>query len=112
MRLAGLPAACCCAESASAGGKPVGGLSCHHGRCCWASPLPSHQPTLPLSAVPAYQRVKLQRAEGAPIKTVPGLFATVLYVDNLLTVSLGWVQLLLDVMCGTQVHGTSGGLSS
>lgn len=56
-------------------------------------------PAPPLPAAPAYQRVKLQRAEPAPIKTLPGLFATVLYVDNLQLVSgcgvccvpLGWV---------------------
>ncbi len=31
--------------------------------------------------------MKLQRAEPSPIKTVPGLFGTVLYVDNLQMVS-------------------------
>ena len=39
--------------------------------------------------MPAYQRVKLQRAEAAPIKSVAGLFGTVLYVDTLQTVGRG-----------------------
>ena len=34
-----------------------------------------------------FLRIKMQRAEAAPIKTVGGLFATVLYVDNMSTVS-------------------------
>ena len=37
----------------------------------------------PRSAGERFQKVKLQRAEPALIKTVPGLFASVLYVDNL-----------------------------
>ena len=46
-------------------------------------------PALPLRAPAAtkFVRVKLQRAEPAPVKSVAGLFATVLYVDNMSPVS-------------------------
>lgn len=94
--MAGILPACCWDESASAGPRQVGSLSCHLGPCSWVSSPPL--PPTPPSAVPAYQRVKLQRAEGAPIKTLPGLFATVLYVDNLSTVSLVWGQPLLECL--------------
>lgn len=57
---------------------------------------------IPPACLPAtgerFEKVKLQRTEPALIKTVPGLFATVLYVDNLHAVS--WALQLAGAVLG------------
>lgn len=74
---------------------------------------PDSAPLVPTPAGERFEKVKLQRAEPAMIKTVPGLFASVLYVDNLHAVSaelavrkcLGWcaggVAEAAQVECGS-----------